>query len=329
MKSSGLPRPSVLRHLSRVAVVLVAALALTACTAPRADPRGPDAPVPRATPQAAPPAPTRVAPVPQLPGGGTRLFPGRRMVALYGHPDTPGLGVLGEQGVAQSIDRATRLAASYRPFTREPVVPAFELIATVADSTPGPDGDYSAESTVAELRPWVDAAARAGVYVVLDLQPGRADFPSQARRYTELLSRPNVGLALDPEWRLGPDQRHRVQVGSVTAAEINETSAWLAALTARQNLPQKVFMLHQFRVPMIEDRQDVLTTHPELATVLHADGFGTPGEKLETWTTLHTAPAPPGLWWGWKNFVDEDSPTFTPQRTVAVGPTSPVFVSYQ
>ena len=52
----------------------------------------------------------------------------------------------------------------------------------------------------------VEAAAEHGVYVVLDLQPGRQDFLSQAQQYQELLELPNVGLALDPEWRLGPDQ---------------------------------------------------------------------------------------------------------------------------
>ena len=251
------------------------------------------------------------------------------MAALYGHPGAPGLGVLGEQDLPRSIARAKDLAADFQPLVREPVVPAFEIIATVADSGPGPDGDYSAESTVETLRPWVDEARKAGVYVVLDLQPGRADFLEQARRYTELLRQPHVGLALDPEWKLEPGQRHRTQVGSVDAAEINRASAWLADLVRRERLPQKVFLLHQFQVPMITDRQAVVTSHPELATVLHADGFGSAQEKLETWNTLHTAPGPAGLWWGWKNFLDEDTPTFTPRQTYDLGPASPVFVSYQ
>lgn len=251
------------------------------------------------------------------------------MVALYGHPDTPGLGSLGEQDLPASIDRARRTAAAYQTLVREPVVPTFELIATVADSAPGADGDYSAESTPEQLRPWLDAAEKAGVYVVLDLQPGRADFASQARRYESLLARPNVGLALDPEWRLAPGQRHRAQIGSVGAAEINRTAAWLAELTRRKALPQKVFLVHQFRVAMIPDRRSMDTSHPELATVLHADGFGDPGTKLQTWNTLHTAPAPPRLWWGWKNFLDEDAPTFTPRQTYGLRPTAPVFVSFQ
>ena len=115
----------------------------------------------------------------------------------------------------------------------------------------------------------------------------------------------------------------------MTAAEINRTSEWLAGLVRGKKLPQKVFLIHQFRVSMISDRQTVVTSHRELATALHADGYGTRQEKTETWNALHAAPRPPGLWWGWKNFIDEDEPTFTPRETYAVRPESPVFVSYQ
>ena len=271
----------------------------------------------------------------QLPGGGQLAFspgppgpPGRRMIALYGHPGTPALGVLGEQDLAASVARAQALAAEYQAVVDEPVVPAFEIIATVADAGPGRDGDFSAEATVEFLRPWVDAAEAAGLYVLLDLQPGRADFPTQARRYAELLARPHVGLALDPEWRLGPDERHREQIGSVSVEEINATAGWLADLTRDRALPQKVLMIHQFRTSMIVARERLDTSRDELAVLVHADGFGSRNDKLTTWTALHEA-EPPGIHWGWKNFYDEDRPPFTPTETMAVGPTAPVFVSYQ
>ncbi len=264
----------------------------------------------------------------QLPGGGQVLFPGRTMVALYGHPGAPALGVLGEQDVSGAVRRAQQLAAQYASVAGEPVVPAFELIATVASAGAGPDGDFSAEASVAQLRPWVDAAAAAGVYVVLDLQPGRSDFLSQARRYADLLAEPNVGLALDPEWRLGPAQVHRAQIGSVGIDEVNAVIDWLAGLTRERALPQKLLMVHQFRSSMISGRERLDTGHDELAVVIHADGFGTPALKFATWNGLHAGP-PSNIHWGWKNFIDEDSPTFTPAQTMAVGPTRPVFVSYQ
>ncbi|GIH08860.1 hypothetical protein Rhe02_69270 [Rhizocola hellebori] len=262
-----------------------------------------------------------------LPAGGQVLFPGRRMVALYGHPGDTKLGSLGEQGVPEAVARAKKVAAGYASLVKEPVVPAFEIIATVASGGAGPDGDYSSESSLAHLRPWVDAAGAAGMYVVLDLQPGLTDFLTQAKRYTELLALPHVGLALDPEWRLKPGQRHMEQIGSVSAGEVNATSAWLAQLTRERKLPQKLLMLHQFRLDMITNRSTLDTSHDELQVVIHADGFGSRGQKLETWRFLRVSP-PPNVRWGWKNFYDEDTPTFTPAQTVELNP-SPVFISYQ
>ncbi len=263
----------------------------------------------------------------ELPGGGQVLFPGRRMVALYGHPGDTVLGSLGEQPVDAAIARAKQVAASYSALVGEPVIPTFEIITTVASSSAGSDGNYSTEVSVEKIRPWVDAARAAGVYVVLDLQPGRTDFLTQAKLYAELLVQPHVGLALDPEWRLGPAEVHMVQIGSVSAEEINQVGQWLAELTRERNLPQKVLMLHQFRLDMISNRTAVVTSYDEIRVVIHADGFGSPGQKFNTWNALH-ANAPANVWWGWKNFYDEDKPTFTPQETVAISP-APVFVSYQ
>src|SRR5699024_9310261 len=163
--------------------------------------------------------------------------------------------------------------------------------------------------------------------VVLDLQPGTTDFLTQAQLYEELLLQPHVGLALDAEWRLAAGQRHLEQIGSVSGAEVNETAQWLADLTAEHELPQKVFILHQFSLAMISDRQDIDASRPELAMVLHADGHGTREDKLSTWNTLQQG-LPEGIGMAWKNFYDEDTPTFTPEETYDLEP-RPWFVSYQ
>ncbi len=264
----------------------------------------------------------------ELPGGGMLAFPTRRMVALYGHPSGPALGALGEQDVDAAIDRAKKLAGEYKGLSDEPVIPAFEIIATVATGSAGEDGDYSSATDIDLLRTWVDAAGEAGVYVVLDLQPGRTDFLTQAKAYEELLKEPHVGLALDPEWRLQDGERHMEQIGSVSAAEINEVSDWLARLTRGNNLPQKVLILHQFQLRMISNREQLETGHDELAVVIHADGHGGPGQKLETWRGLRQD-LPDDVWMGWKNFYDEDTPMFSPERTYSDVKPAPWFVSYQ
>jgi hypothetical protein len=263
----------------------------------------------------------------ELPGGGQRIFDGKTYVALYGHPGTRALGVLGEQGTAATIRRVQRLAAQYRPHTTRTVVPALEIIATIASASAGRDGDYSAEAPVSKLRPLVDAAGRAGVYVVLDLQPGRTDFLTQAKRYRSLLRQPHVGLALDPEWRLKPGQRHLRQIGSVRASEINRVIDWLADLTARNRLPQKMLLLHQFRTSMITNRSTLDTTRDELAIAIQMDGLGSQPAKRATWRAIR-AGAPRAITFGWKNFIDEDRPMLSPRATMKVRP-QPRWVSYQ
>ena len=263
----------------------------------------------------------------QLPGGGQILFPGRRLVALYGHPESPVLGALGQQDLPASIARARQMAAPYQALSPVPVIPAFEIIATVALGFPGVDGTYSGVSSVASLRPWVDRATAAGFYVVLDLQPGRASLLDQARMYGPLLAMPDVGLALDGEWKLQPHQLPLRQIGSVSIGEVNSVVRWLAGFTAELHLPQKLLVLHQFRLSMIQNEQDLDTRNDDLAIVVHMDGQGTQGNKQDTWNAV-TGAAPRGVFFGWKNFFTKDQPMLSPQSTMTKAP-APVMISYQ
>lgn len=263
-----------------------------------------------------------------LPGGGQLLFPAHTFVALYGFTEGPALGVLGEQDADGAVQRAIDTAAQYDDLVPTTVVPMFEIIATVASATAGQDNNYSAEFSIETLQPWVDAAGAAGIYVVLDLQPGRTDFLTQAQFYEPLLRLPHVGLALDPEWRLRPNEVHLTQIGSVAIAEVNAVVAWLADLTRANSLPQKLLVLHQFQLRMIEDRELLDTSREELAILLHVDGQGSQPAKQATWAALHEG-APPNVFWGWKNFVDEDLPMLTPEETIAQALPTPELITYQ
>jgi len=264
------------------------------------------------------------------PSGGYFALPGHTYTAMYGHPQTSGLGVLGEQGVKASVVRAKRLAHKYAQVdkTGASIVPTFEIIASVASSGAGKDKNYSNEASLATLRPLVYAAGKAGIYVILDLQPGRTDFLTQAKRYRALLELPHVGLALDPEWRLTKHQKPLQQIGSVRVEEINKVSDWLAALTRQRALPQKVFVLHEFSSSMIKHRSRLNSRHPELATVIHVDGQGSQPAKQGTWKALHHG-APKGVFWGWKNFVSEDKPMLSVPKTWHNVKPRPDLITYQ
>jgi hypothetical protein len=276
---------------------------------------------------AAQPARQEAPPAYAFPRGGRELYPRYRMVALYGTPSSAHMGVLGEQSLPDAITRVKDLAAQHQPYTKEYILPTFELIATVASATATADGNYSRELAIAELQPWVQAAKEAGIYVILDLQPGRTDFLTQAKQYEPLLAEPHVGLALDPEWRLAPDQVHLKQIGSVSAAEVNTVAVWLADLVQQKKLPQKAFLLHQFRLSMIANRNQLDTSRNELAYVIQMDGHGAQQVKAETWRTILGEP-PARMYFGWKNFYDEDQPMLSPEATMQLAP-QPWYVSYQ
>lgn len=258
---------------------------------------------------------------------GDRFLPldGRRIIALYGAPGYRGLGALGQQDLEATIERARALAAGYADPEMEAVA-GLDLIVTVASAEAGPRGDYSRRLSIEQIRPFVDRAGEEGFIVFLDLQPGRTSFLAQAQEYEELLMLPHVGLALDPEWRLGPNDVHLRRIGSVEADEVQAVIDWLAALVRRELLPQKVLVLHQFTLDMLRDR-DTIEVPPELVGVIHVDGQGSLPAKYRTYAVMSEGAEDRWLW-GWKNFLQIDRPLATPEQVLELDPVARV-ITYQ
>jgi hypothetical protein len=280
---------------------------------------------PTPTPAGTPPPPDAPPDAPAtLPGGRTRVFADNHfLVAYYGTAGTGSLGVLGETGPERAIGRVRRAA---RPYARpgRPVQPVYELIVTVADRGPGPDRDFSHDIDRAAVRGYVRAAQRDGALLLLDLQPGRSDFLEVAKRWEWALSYPHVGLALDPEWRMGRRQVPGRVIGSVGAPEVNRVSAWLARLTTARRLPEKLFVLHQFRGSMIRDIHRI-RPRAGLALVQHVDGFGTRSQKRATYAAVAM---PRRFAMGFKLFYDEDVNRMGPREVHALRPRVR-FISFQ
>lgn len=252
-----------------------------------------------------------------------RVFPGKVLVAYYGTAQTGALGVLGETN-PKAMTRRLRDAA--RPYGAEgkKVKIVYELIVSVADATAGSDGDYSHLIPKSYVKKYIRAARRHHAYLVMDFQPGRASFLSQVRQLRWALKKPFVGVALDPEWRMGPGEVPGQTIGSVKAAEVNRVSRYVARLTRHQHLRQKLFLLHQFRTDMVEHIGRV-RRHKQLAMVQHADGFGTQGQKLDTYRAIAK---PRAFQMGFKLFYDEDTDLFRPREVLRIRP-EVRFISYQ
>ena len=176
----------------------------------------------------------------ELPRGGRRLLPDRRIVAFYGAPQDDELGELGIGSPASAARRLERQAQALRAARSRPVLPAMELIAVTAAAHPGEGGRYNTRQDDAVIERYLRAARKAKALLVLDIQPGRSDFFTEATRLERWLAEPDVGLALDPEWRMGPGEVPGKVIGSVEAREVNAVSEWLAQIVERNKLPQKL-----------------------------------------------------------------------------------------
>lgn len=268
-------------------------------------------------------APTTTAPPPELPGGGRSIFPEHRVVAYYGNSQSAAMGVLGETGPEEAVGRLAEASAPFADPDR-PVLGAFELIVSVAQPSPGADGDYSVPTPPEQIQQWLDVARANDLLLLLDVQPGRASFVDAVKPYESFLRQPDVGLALDPEWRMGPGEVPGQTIGSVDVTEVNEVSAWLSDIVEAENLPEKLFVVHQFVHDMIT-RRPALADREGLATVVHIDGFGTQDQKIEKYEALAAIPPFEN---GLKLFYDEDIDMFTPDEALALEP-SPDLITYQ
>ncbi len=275
------------------------------------------------------PSPT-LKPVPYLPRGGHSIFPQHMVVMAYGTAGTGVLGLLGEVPPDQAAKRLEAGSVQWAKASGRKVLPAFELITSVAQRSPGPDGRYSRGLPHADVQRYLDAARKAKMLLVLDFQPGRADVLDQVKQYERFLLQPEVGIAIDPEWVLKPGQLPGRQIGSLDAATLNRVSAYLSGLVSKHRLPEKVFLLHQFKTYMLPDREKVVDRFG-LATVFHVDGFGPRHAKKQTYDLLSskTGVIPGGrVTNGYKLFIDEDVPLQTAAEVMRHTP-RPELVSYQ
>lgn len=259
-------------------------------------------------------------PPPQLPRGGRVILPGHRVVAYYGAPQDRELGTLGIGTPKQAGKRLARTTRAYARFG--PAWPAMELIAVIANGAPGDDGMYRTRQTDKVIRRYLRAARAMKALLILDIQPGRSDFLQEARALEKWLRKPDVSLALDPEWRVDAPNVPAQVIGSVSAREVNAVTFWLSGIVRERRLPQKLLLIHRFTDDMIAD-QDLLKRRPGLAITINVDGFG--GQAIKRAKYRQFARRNP-FFNGFKLFYEEDSGLFGPGQVVRLKPPPDVVV---
>jgi hypothetical protein len=258
-----------------------------------------------------------------LPGS---LFPGCRVVAYYGNPLSKRMGILGEIAPDSMLERLARQAAAYQKADPSAhVVPALELIAIVAQADAGRDGLYRArmpDSLIERVASW---AEKKGYILILDIQNGHSDMAREVSSLVPFLKRPNVHLALDPEFSMPGKKRPGTVIGTLDAREVNQAVDTLARLVKEHELPPKMLIVHRFTRPMLTN-QEKIRLDPRVQVVIDMDGFGAPFLKRDSYRRYVFEH--PVQFTGFKIFYKNDKPMLSPEEVLKLVPV-PVFIMYQ
>lgn len=245
-----------------------------------------------------------------------------RLVAFYGSPTGPSLGLVGDWPREQMHQQLLATAATYEPLSDRPILPAFHLVTTVANPYPP---DYRHQVSLELIEEWVAAAETLETAVILDIQPGRANLMTEFDRLEHLLYEPHVHLALDPEFAMSAWEVPGTNVGQLYAAQINEIQARLNSIGTEIGL-NRVLILHQFIPSMLPDKA-FIENYPFVEIVIDGDGVGPAGVKIYNYTTYASEPA--FEFGGFKLFpTDGDYPLLTPAEVMSLEP-QPVLIIYQ
>lgn len=259
------------------------------------------------------------------------LLPENRIVAYYGNFYSKGMGVLGEYPEGQMLAMLKDASAQWEeadPAT--PVIPAIDYICVTAQGSAGADGKYRLRMPTSQIDHALDLADKVHGIVILDVQVGLSNLQTELPQYEEYLKKPNVHLAIDPEFAMHDGTPPGRVIGSFDAADVNYAAQYLAKLVKENNLPPKILVIHRFTENMVTNYQNIKPL-PEVQMVMDMDGWGFGAKKINTYKTV--VQSEPVQFTGFKLFYKNDikppsTRMLTPKEVLDLTP-SPSFIQYQ
>jgi len=275
------------------------------------------------------PATTRTTPptvAPTKPPVTTSALATYRLVTYYGHPYDDRMGILGEYDPEVMIQKLKAQTAAYTAADpSRPGICSIELIASVAQGSPGADGLYIARTPTKEIEKFSQLAEKHGCLLLLDIQMGYDTIQNDVKPLLPFLQKPYVHLAIDPEFHVKRGQIPGESFGSVTSGEVAWAMQTLGDLVRANNLPDKIIVLHQFREDMLPDKGNIKPM-PNVDLVLMMDGWGLPTAKIANYNAF--VRDEPIQYGGLKLFYRQDDPLLTPEEVVKLDPI-PLVIIYQ
>lgn len=247
--------------------------------------------------------------------------------ALYGKPGASTMGILGQYDM-KSLDAVMeKFVKMYDEVNgSKKVIPALYIIY----GTVWPKGEIGILDKKTTEK-YIEYAAKKGWYVFLDDQIGKYTVEESMNRILPFLKYDNVHLAIDPEWKtLTPMET----IGSVTAEEVNKAQKMMNDYIIKHKLKgRRMFVIHQFRDMMIQNRYRVKTNFERVQLIHCSDGFGPPRLKKQTYSYNAIAKNMPLK--SFKLFLPTkvygagyDEPLMSPKDVMSLNP-RPYFIMYQ
>lgn len=249
-----------------------------------------------------------------------------RLIAFYGNPHSAQMGILGEktpQALMTQLKQQAQVYSNVDP--AHPAIPTIELITTIAQRTPGPEGHYYHMTSKDDIKQYAKLAKDNGAILLLDIQLGSDTVMHQVKLLEPYLKLPYVYLAIDTEFHIKQGQIPGINLGHVDGKAIQQAVQYVSDLTKKNDLPDKAVIVHQFMGDVIYNKQAIHPTN-NVEVALNYDGFGSPGSKMASYHGL--VRNEPIQYGGFKLFFKNDHPLLTPTDVLKLDP-APAVIDYQ
>ena len=277
------------------------------------------------------------------------VLPSHRIVAYYAIPGAPATGPAYQLSPDMLQQLRAQAAAYQQVDPAHPVQPGIDLVASVPDGAPGPDGTYHHRLSPALIQSYIDFCQQNDLILFLDLDFGRAPVMDEVNFFLPYLEQYSfVHLAIDPEWMFPRGNGvPGVNLSNVRASDLNPIIQTLAELPMKYHVPRKILLIHQYRPdgdglsnPYDAGQAEIADKHnllfdKRVDVVIHLDAVGGyPGDKTDKineydkWVSQDMQKYHNFSYGGFKLFYNIEAQTLmSPQEVLALNP-PPMLITY-
>jgi hypothetical protein len=278
------------------------------------------------------------------------VLPTHRVVAYYAVPYAEPTGPAYEptDGMLAALQRQGDAYEQIDPI--HPVELGIDLVVSVPDGYPGPNGTYSHHVDAGTIQTYIDFCNKHNLLLFLDLNFGWSPVMKEVNFFLPYLEKYTfVHMAVDPEWMF---PRHDgipgVNLSNVRSTDLNPIIEAVAAVPMQYHVPRKILIIHQYRpdgdglknaydagVAEIADKSKLLFD-PRVDVVIHVDSVGgyrgdIKDKKFQysEWVQQDMKKYHNFLYGGFKLFYKLESRVrlMTPQEVLSMTP-APLVVTY-